>query len=64
MSEPQRNLTADHLEVVDGRERDEIQGWVPDLAREAEREALEKALAIAATLPSPAGTDLARNCLR
>ncbi len=44
MSEPQRNLTADHLEVVDGRERDEIQGWVPDLATEAElREALEKA---------------------
>ena len=44
MSEPQRNLTADHLEVVDGRERDEIQGWVPELANEAElREALEKA---------------------
>jgi len=44
MSEPQRNLTADHLEVVDGRERDEIQGWVPELASEAElREALEKA---------------------
>ena len=44
MSEPQRNLTADHLEVVDGRERDEIQGWVPDLAGEAElRDALEKA---------------------
>src|SRR5215467_12202536 len=44
MSEPQRNLTADHLEVVDGREREEIQGWVPELASEAElREALEKA---------------------
>jgi len=44
MSEPQRNLTADHLEVVDGRERDEIQGWVPELATEAElRDALEKA---------------------
>src|ERR1700758_2328769 len=44
MSEPQRNLTADHLEVVDGRERDEIQGWVPELAGERElRDALEKA---------------------
>ena len=44
MSEPQRNLTADHLEVVDGREREEIQGWVPELAGEAElRDALEKA---------------------
>ena len=44
MSEPQRNLTADHLEVVDGRERDQIEGWVPDLASEAElRDALEKA---------------------
>jgi len=44
MSEPQRNLTADNLEVVDGREREAIQGWVPDLAGEAElREALEKA---------------------
>ncbi len=44
MSEPQRNLTADSLEVVDGREREAIQGWVPDLASESElREALEKA---------------------
>jgi len=44
MSEPQRNLTADHLEVVDGREREQIQGWVPELASEAElRDALEKA---------------------
>jgi hypothetical protein len=57
MSEPQRNLTADHLEVVDGRERDAIEGWIPDLATvdaiegwipdlatEAElRDALEKA---------------------
>jgi hypothetical protein len=44
MSEPQRNLTADNLEVVDGREREAIQGWVPQLAGEAElREALEKA---------------------
>ena len=44
MSEPQRNLTADHLEVVDGREREQIQGWVPELASDAElRDALEKA---------------------
>ncbi len=44
MSEPQRNLTVDSLEVVEGREREAIQGWVPELASEAElREALEKA---------------------
>jgi hypothetical protein len=44
MSEPQRNLTADHLEIVDGREREQIQGWVPELASEAELcDALEKA---------------------
>ena len=44
MSEPQRNLTVDALEVVDGRERDKIEGWVPDVATEAElRDALEKA---------------------
>jgi len=45
MSEPQRDLTVDSLEVVDGRERDKVEGWVPELASEAElREALEKAL--------------------
>jgi hypothetical protein len=44
MSEPQHNLTVDHLEVVAGREREQIEGWVPDLASEAElRDALEKA---------------------
>ena len=44
MSEPQRNLTADNLEVVDGRERQQIQGWVPELASDTElRDALEKA---------------------
>jgi hypothetical protein len=44
MSEPQRNLNADSLEVVAGRDREQIQGWVPKLAGEAElREALEKA---------------------
>ena len=44
MSEPQHNLNADHLEVVDGRQREAIEGWIPDLASEAElRDALEKA---------------------
>ena len=44
MSEPQRDLTVDHLEVVEGRERDQIEGWVPEVAGEAElRDALEKA---------------------
>jgi hypothetical protein len=44
MSEPQHNLTVDHLEVADGRDRDQIEGWIPDLATEAElRAALEQA---------------------
>ncbi len=44
MSEPQRNLTVDSMEVVEGRDREQIQGWIPELAGEAElREALEKA---------------------
>ncbi len=44
MSEPQRNLTVDALEVVDGRDHDKIEGWIPELATEAElRDALEKA---------------------
>jgi hypothetical protein len=44
MSEPQRNLTVDALEVVEGRDREKIEGWIPELATEAElREALEKA---------------------
>ena len=44
MSEPQRNLTVDSLEVVSGREHDKIEGWIPELATEAElRDALEKA---------------------
>jgi len=44
MSEPQRHLTADDLEVVEGTEHHKIEGWVPDLASEAElRDALEKA---------------------
>ena len=44
MSEPQHNLTVDSLEVVDGRQREAIEGWIPELASEAElRDALEKA---------------------
>ncbi len=44
MSEPQRNLTVDALEVVEGRDRDQIEGWIPELATEAElRDALEQA---------------------
>ena len=44
MSEPQHNLNADHLEVVSGRERDAIEGWIPELASDADlRVALEKA---------------------
>jgi hypothetical protein len=44
MSEPQRNLTVDELEVVEGCERHHIEGWVPELASEADlRAALEQA---------------------
>jgi hypothetical protein len=44
VSEPQRNLTVDSLEVVSGRDHEQIEGWIPDLATEAElRDALEKA---------------------
>ena len=44
MSEPQHNLTVDSLEVVDGRQREAIEGWIPELASEADlRDALEKA---------------------
>jgi hypothetical protein len=44
MSEPQHNLTVDHLEVVDGRDRQQIEGWIPELANEADlRDALEQA---------------------
>jgi hypothetical protein len=44
MSEPQRNLTADALEVAPGAEHDKIEGWIPGIASEAElRDALEKA---------------------
>jgi len=44
VSEPQRNLTVDSLEVVSGRSYDKIEGWIPELATEAElRDALEQA---------------------
>jgi hypothetical protein len=44
MSEPQRNLTVDELEVVEGQEHHKVEGWVPELATEQElRAALEGA---------------------
>ena len=44
MSEPQRNLTVDALEVVEGNAHEKLEGWVPELATETElREALEQA---------------------
>ena len=44
MSEPQRNLTADELEVVEGQQHHKVEGWVPELATETElRAALEEA---------------------
>jgi hypothetical protein len=44
MSEPQRNLTADALEVVEGSLHEKLEGSVPEVATEAElRDALEQA---------------------
>ena len=44
MSEPQRHLTVDELEVVEGTEHHQIEGWIPELASEADlRAALEQA---------------------
>ena len=44
MSEPQRNLTADELEVIEGREHQKLEGWVPELATDDDlRHALEEA---------------------
>jgi hypothetical protein len=38
------HLSADDIEVAAGREREQLEGWVPELATESEvREALEKA---------------------
>ena len=37
-------MNADEIEVAAGREREQLEGWVPELASDAEvREALEKA---------------------
>jgi len=39
-----RNTSADDVEVIAGRERENLEGWIPELATEAEvRDALEKA---------------------
>ncbi len=39
-----QQTSADELEVIAGRERENLEGWIPELATEAEvREALEKA---------------------
>ena len=39
-----RNISQDDVEVIAGRERENLEGWIPELATEAEvREALEKA---------------------
>ena len=39
-----RNTSADDVEVIAGLERENLEGWIPELATEAEiREALEKA---------------------
>ena len=39
-----KQSSADELEVIAGRERENLEGWIPELATEAEvREALEKA---------------------
>jgi hypothetical protein len=39
-----QHASADELEVMAGRERENLEGWVPELASEAEvRDALEKA---------------------
>jgi len=44
MSEPQRNLTVDELEVIEGEQHHKVEGWVPELATEDDlRAALEEA---------------------
>ena len=44
MSEPQRNLTVDELEIVEGEQHHKLEGWVPALATEDDlRAALEEA---------------------
>ena len=40
-----RQHSADELERIEGREKENLEGWIPALASDAEvREALEKAL--------------------
>jgi hypothetical protein len=44
MSEPQRNLTVDELEIVTGEQHHKVEGWVPAVATEDDlRAALEEA---------------------
>jgi len=44
MSQPAHVVNVDELEVVDGRAYENLEGWIPKLATEAEiHEALEKA---------------------
>lgn len=44
MSEPQRNLTVDELEIVEGEQHHKVEGLVPELATEKDlRAALEEA---------------------
>jgi len=38
------HASADEIEVIAGREREQLEGWIPEMASEADvREALEKA---------------------
>ena len=44
MSEPQRNLTVDELEIVEGEQHHKVEGWVPELTTQDDlRAALEEA---------------------
>ncbi|HZD49533.1 MAG TPA: hypothetical protein VE178_12395 [Silvibacterium sp.] len=43
-AQPAHTVNPDELEVAEGREREQLEGWIPPLATEAEiNEALEKA---------------------
>ena len=44
MSVPQRGTNPEELEIAPGRERENLEGWIPQLASDEEtRQALEKA---------------------
>jgi len=44
MTQPAHIANPDELEIAEGREREQLEGWIPPLATEAEiNEALEKA---------------------